>query len=198
MFCKIMKAKRNLIQIWLLCAAMLPAVAQAQFNYTDNGDGTCTIIGYTGPGGDVTIPSMINGLPVTSIGHQVFRYRSSLTSVTIPDSVTSIGDDAFVGCTSLTSVTIPNSVTNIGDGAFGGCTSLTSVTIPDSVTSIGYWAFDSCTSLTSVTIPDSVTNIGDGAFWGCYSLTSIKVDGLNSVYSSVDGVLFDKNQTTLI
>ena len=67
---------------------------------------------------------------------------SSLTSVTIPNSVTSIGDGAFDRCSSLTSVTIPNSVTSIGDGAFNNCSSLTSVTIPDGVTSIGYRAFD--------------------------------------------------------
>ena len=119
-------------------------------------------------------------------------------SYTIPNSVTSIGDYAFSCCTSLTSVTIPDSVTSIGDGAFDSCTSLTSVTIPNSVTSIGDGAFAYCTSLTSVTIPNSVTSIGGGAFACCTSLTAITVDALNSVYSSVDGVLFNKSQTTLI
>ena len=85
-----------------------------------------------------------------------------------------------------------------GDYAFYGCTSLTSVTIPNSVTSIGDWAFYRCTSLTSVTIPNSVTSIGDWAFYSCTSLTAITVDALNSVYSSVAGVLFNKSQTTLI
>ena len=55
-----------------------------------------------------------------------------------------------------------------------------------------------CTSLTSVTIPSSVTSIGDGAFADCTSLTAITVDALNPVYSSVDGVLFNKSQTTLV
>ena len=104
---------------------------------------------------------------VTSIGDYAFRYCSSLTSVTIPNSVTSIGDYAFSGCSGLTSVTIPNSVTSIKDYAFRNCSGLTSVTIPNSVKSIGGNAFYDCSGLTSVTIPNSVTSIGGSAFSGC-------------------------------
>ena len=141
----------------------------------------------------VTIPNS-----VTSIGNGAFAYCSSLTSVTIPNSVTSIGDDAFYNCKSLTSVTIPNSVTSIGEYAFNYCSSLTSVTIPNSVTSIGDYAFWYCSSLTSVTIGNSVTSIGDYAFNYCSSLTSINVADDNPNYCSMDGVLFNKDKTTLI
>ena len=154
------------------------------------------------------IPHTIKGVTVTSIGGSAFRYCTSLTSVTIPDSVTSIGEEAFYGCwdltrltipgsvtsidkdafcfcSSLTSVTIPDSVTSIGDSAFYGCESLTSVTIPDSVTSIGSCAFYGCASLTSVTIPDSVTSIGGSAFYGCTSLTSVTIpDSVTSIGGS--------------
>ncbi|MCD8132582.1 MAG: leucine-rich repeat domain-containing protein [Clostridiales bacterium] len=75
---------------------------------------------------------------------------------------------------------------------------MTSVTIPASVTTIGDGAFYFCESLTSVTIPASVTFIGDGAFYGCESLTDITVDAENSAYASLDGVLFNKDQTELI
>ena len=104
---------------------------------------------------------------VTSIGDYAFRYCSSLTSVTIPNSVTSIGDYAFHGCYDLTSVSIGNNVTSIGDYAFASCSGLSSVTIPNSVKSLGNSAFDGCYGLTSVTIPNSVTSIGNSAFAYC-------------------------------
>ena len=124
----------------------------------------------------ITIPNS-----VTSIGNSAFRDCISLTSITIPNSVTSIGESAFEYCTSLTSVTIPDSVTLIRNFAFLGCSSLTSITIPDSVTVIGEWTFSGCTSLTSVTIPDSVTWIGDYAFQ-CSGLKSITIpDSVTSI-----------------
>ena len=84
--------------------------------------------------------------------------------------ITSIGSSVFMGCTSLTSITIPDSVTSIGSGAFAACTSLASITIPDSVTSIGSSVFRGCTSLTSITIPESVTSIGNSLFFNCDNL----------------------------
>jgi len=89
-------------------------------------------------------------------------------------------------------------ITSIGDSAFSGYTSLASVTIPDSVTSIGDSAFWGCKSLINVTIPNKVISIGDGAFGGCTSLAAINVDAGNNMYSSQDGVLYNKNKSILI
>ncbi len=85
---------------------------------------------------------------------------------------------------SLTTADIPASVT------YSGTTY--------SVTCIGWMAFSNCSSLTSVTIPNSVTIIRDNAFVSCSGLTSFSVAGDNSNYSSKEGVLFNKQQTTLI
>lgn len=93
---------------------------------------------------------------------------------------------------------IPFGVTSIGTGAFWNTTGLTSVTIPTSVISIGNGAFAEATSLTSVTIPASVATIGDIAFFLTTSVTNFVVDGANPNYKATDGVLFNKNETTLI
>ena len=182
--------------------------------YEVSGIGECTDT-------DIVIPLSYNNLPVTSIGYSAFEDCTSLTNITIPDSVTSIGGYAFCGCSSLTSitipdsvtsinmstfiscssltsVTIPNSVTSIGYSAFMSCSSLTSITIPDSVTSIGDYTFMSCSSLTSITIPDSVTSIGSCAFNNCSSLASIVVDEENTVYHSAGNCLIETESKTLI
>jgi hypothetical protein len=148
--------------------------------------------------GCISLTNLTLGSNIVSIGEAAFSGCSSLASVTIPHSVTSIGEAAFFDCSSLTNVVMGNSVTNIGFQAFSSCDSLVNVTMPNSMLDIGGGAFLVCHSLTSVTISKSVTTIGEYAFGVCYSLTNITVDPLNSVFSSVDGVLFDKNQTTLI
>ena len=157
-----------------------------------------TYIGYSAFEGCTSLSSVTIGDSVTSIYSSAFEGCTSLSSITIPDSVTSIGNSAFYGCTSLSSVTIGDSVTAIGPYAFERCTSLSSITLPDSVTTIGESAFYGCTSLSSVTIGDSVTSIEHRAFLFCTSLTAITVDSNNTTYCSIDGVLFNKDVSTLI
>jgi hypothetical protein len=117
---------------------------------------------------------------------------------TVPNSVTSLGDQAFASCHNLTSVTIPVGITSIGGWQFFSCSSLTSITIPDSVTSLGQDAFEYCYSLTNAMIGSGVNSIGLRAFSSCTNLTEIAVSTLNAFYTSVDGVLFNKSQTTLL
>lgn len=148
------------------------------YQYTVSGT-EATITGYSGTGGDITIPETVsdgmNTYLVTGIGDRAFERCTNLRSVIIPDSVTSIGSYAFCACDVVMSVTLGNNVTTIGDYAFATC----------------YWLMD-------MVIPDSVTSIGYGAFNYCNSLTGIEVSSKNTAYSSIDGILYDKLKTILI
>ncbi|MDR0812356.1 MAG: leucine-rich repeat domain-containing protein [Paludibacter sp.] len=126
-----------------------------------------------------------------------YSQRADIKTLVIENGVNSIGWYAFEGCTGLTSVTVPSSVASIGYFAFWDCSALTSITIPDGVMDIGNSAFQGC-GLTSVTIPSSVTTIGGRVFLRCTSLTAINVNAANPNYSSENGVLFNKDTTTLI
>ena len=137
---------------------------------------TGMITGYVGTDTVVVIPSKINGITVETIGHTAFRY-SSVTSVTIPDSVTFISDSAFAYCFNLTNISIPNSVTSIGFSAFGGCTKLESITLPSSLRSISEALFSGCSQLTTIHIPVSVTSIENDAFDGCPSWMTVTYPG---------------------
>lgn len=135
---------------------------------------TGMITGYNGTDTVVVIPSKINGFTVETIGHTAFRY-SSVTSVTIPDSVTFISDSAFAYCSSLTNISIPNSVTAIGSFAFEGCTKLESITLPSSLLTISEFLFYDCSQLTTIHIPDSVSSIRQYAFYNCGKLETIRI-----------------------
>ena len=179
----------NVRKLLLVCCCILSAnIAAAGIAFTNNG---------------------LKYEVIDSNSVKVIQQNSSdiSGSVVIPSTITHLDDTyhvvsiegmAFYECRNLTSVTIPNSVTSIGGKAFYACSGLTSVTIGNSVTSIGYMAFNSCRSLTSVTIPSSVVYISSGAFNYCSNLSSINVASGNTHYSSIDGVLYNYVQDTLI
>ncbi|MGN0606746.1 MAG: leucine-rich repeat protein [Oscillospiraceae bacterium] len=103
-----------------------------------------------------------------------YNYKQNIKSVIIENGVTSIGDYAFYECTNLKKITISNSVNSIGICAFSKCSSLTEITIPDSVTSIKYTAFNYCNNLTNIIVNN------------------------NNNYTSIDGILFNKDKSSLI
>lgn len=138
----------------------------------------------------ITIPSK-----VTTIGYGAFFKCHALKSVTLPSSLTSIDGGVFQACRSLETINFPSTLTSIGYQAFGG-TALKNITLPPALKTIGEGAFIECGSLLSVFIPASVTTIGNYVF--TYSTGLKNVDPANLNYSSIDGVLFDKSQTTLI
>lgn len=193
------------------------AAAAVEHSFTVFGDyiyevfnGTALITGYNGGGGAITIPSVIDGLPVAGIREWTFNNRTDLTSVSIPASVTYIGLGVFANCSALTAITVDAANADYASaggvlfdknyvlliqapGALSG-----HYTVPASVATIGIYAFEGCRALTGVTIHASVTKIENFAFILCRNLIAFEVDASNPFYADTDGVLFSKDGTTLI
>ena len=144
---------------------------------------------------------------VTEIGSSAFSGCTSLSKVDLPKKLSTIEAYTFSGCSSLESIVIPDGVTAIGTwseyentyygSSFSGCKSLKEIVIPDSVTSIGGSAFSNCISLESITIGSGVESLGDEWIASCRRLENITVSPENKTYSSVDGVLFNKDKSEL-
>lgn len=156
-----------------------------------------------------------------TIGDNAFSYCLSITSAELPGTITKIGESAFEGCTSLESIALPEELETIGGFAFADCVALASVDFPSYLTYIGRWSFSGCEALGEVSIPASVETISDNAFASCVNLSSVQLsEGLKSIeetafhdcwsltdinvaksnpnYTSVDGVLYDKEMNTLM
>ena len=198
-----------LLIVVMLCACWTGAVAEDEeretftvgdYEYALLDDGTVEITGYNGKAEKLTIPNMLNGKKVTSIGDNAFSGCSFLISITIPDSVTSIGDSVFYR-SSLTSVTIPDSVAQIGVNPFECCYALNGISV--SLEQPYFAAIDGVLfrkadkalisyparkSSSTYTIPQGITTIGDSAFSYCKSLMSVTIP--DSVTSIGDSAFF--------
>ena len=143
--------------------------------------------------------SLSIGNSVTTIGDSAFYMCYYIKrDLIIPNSVITIGNGAFIR-TNLFRITIGNSVREIGAWAFKQSRMYGDLNIPNSVTKIGEGAFYECSQLGgNLTIPNSVTEIGEQAFYGCCMNTTLTVADDNANYSGADGVLYNKDKTTLI
>ena len=125
----------------------------ANFEITENEDGTVTISRYIGTETDIVIPPQIGGKTVSAIGNVTgttgaFEGCTSITAVVIPDGVTEIQDNAFYGCTSLETVTIPSSVTLLRNCAFCDCPNLRAVYFKGDAPQQANYVFDSTENVT--------------------------------------------------
>ena len=142
---------------------------------------------------EVSIPDSVERIETFA-----FSGCSGLTEVTIPDSVHEIYEFVFENCTGLTAVALPDNLESLPHGVLSGCTGLTDITIPDNVSIIMQDAFSQCTGLTKLTIPEKVYSFSGGACNGCSSLTDIDVSDDNEKYCSLNGIVFTKDQSTIV
>lgn len=163
---------------------------------------------------------------ITEIGKASFNGANKITGVEIPDSVTLISDYAFQDCKSLTKIKIPGSVKKIGNWwdnvngqVFNRCSNLEEVILEEGIEEISGRAFDACSKVKEWKLPKSLKRIGQWAFSSIgveefnipenvesiattfissSNLSRINVDSNNKYFTSVDGILFDKDGTRLI
>ncbi len=165
------------------------------FSYTLDQGGNAEITGYRGDDRDLTVPSQVDGHPVTSIGEGAFLDRSGLTSVTLPEGLKSLGEYAFRGCSSLASVSLPDSLVSMSDNPFAGFSDLAAVHLsPDhpvfAVTDGVLFnhadkilvAYTRAGKPQDYTVPPGIKSIGNGAFRECTGLASVVLpEGLKSI-----------------
>ena len=165
----------------LCCSAVAENTAPEKFTNADGyvyilkEDGTAEIKGYTGKEKKLTIPSELDGHPVTSIGYRAFYENNQLTEVVLPDTLKVLGIQPFAWCEKLQSVTLPEGLETIDTNAF-------------------YY----CKKLTKINIPASVTTVMEGVFAGCTSLKEIALAPDHPFLEVVDGVLFNQETSTLL
>lgn len=173
-------------------------VNASDWEWEEQEGGGVSVTAYKGTETEVTIPGTLDGKTVTAIGARAFSSQgeggSTVTKVTIPNSVTAIGDSAFSGCENLEEVNIPSGVTEISYSTFSLCFKLKNVTLPSGVTTIGNSAFFACQSLESIALPENLATIGEEAFAGCSGTGEDDVvTGLGSITIPASVTLIGKN-----
>lgn len=131
------------------------------------------------------------------IGMRAFA-NSGLTEISIPKEIETIANQAFYKCEALKKIDFSDGVKEIKEAAFSYCSALEEIHLSKVLTKIGKEAFYACSSLTEITLPKKLINIGEDAFGACKALKEIKVEAGNTAFTSIDGVLFNKEKTTLL
>ena len=176
----------------------LMSVSEEDFTYDTLSDGTIAITDYTGSEATLKIPSTIDGKKVSTINSYAFYNNLRLKELVLPDSIQVIESNAFAYCFYLNSITWGKGLQTIGSYAFQDTDLEGDLILPDSVTTIGGLAFYNVDSVTSVSLGKNVKSISNTSFSSMNNLTSFSVNSSNTNYSSVNGVLFNKNKTELI
>ena len=123
-----------------------------------------------------------------------YSYAGTASAIVVEEGISALGEAAFFGFSAVTSVFLPSTLTSVGKAAFGNCTKLAQISLPESVSCIGAFAFQYC-PITTLTIPASLQGFTDQMLAGCYSLKELLVSSDNPLYTSIDGVIFNKGES---
>lgn len=155
--------------------SMQETVGGVVWEYHDTADGESILYGGCPNEGELVIPPILGGLPVTEIGARAFMGVRNLRKVTFPETIRRIGPDSFNHCADLEEVILPDSVEEIGAFAFARCYQVTNVVMGKNVEFIDSSAFSECTELGSVAVGEKVEIIPARAFDGCTALTNVLI-----------------------
>ncbi len=219
---------RKLIKIIILVSVLIGIAVKiiypfpSKFTFYELEDGTYAVTDYEGIWPYVTMPSSYKGKPVSHIIDAICNFNNNIISISVPDSITSVSVSALANNHKLKKVNLPKSLTEIGDAMFYGCENLEEISISESVTKIGCHSFSNCKSLKKIYIHSDIVSIGKNitstdiyqqilqtkitldnldetsAFAGCTGIEEFVVDENNQYFTSVDGVLYDKQKTVII
>lgn len=167
---------------------------ESKMHFANNGDGTAMVTydrsnsihlnennqsKITTYVGNVTVPESftVDGktYAVTGVDEMAFANNTSLTKLSLPETIKSFGQGAFTNCTALTTVNIPSQVTVIPSACFAQCKKVAKFELPAGVKTVGTLAFANCSKATTITLNDNLTEIADRAFLGCTAIKEITI-----------------------
>lgn len=161
-------------------------------------EGTAVILRCVGDGSPLALPETIQGCPVTALGPDCFgggngvgedrlisagvetlppvsREDSSLSRITLPDTITAFGDRAFARCRSLPRLSLPRELKKLGLRCFDQCGSLEHIELPEGVAELPDYAFSQCRRLERVQLPSRLSTLGHHAFYNCLALKELEL-----------------------
>jgi len=179
----------------------------SEWAYEHLEEGSVRLLKYIGENvlsGEVRIPDVVDGHPVTALGNRIFCECKQIESVVLPKTLNQLGDAAFAICNRLAEIELPGTVKEIPADCFNECgfrhltisgqicsirrgafvnnRQLEQITLPAGLKEIEMMTFAGCCSLREICIPDGVTKIGEGAFSGCTNLEAVRLpDSLEEI-----------------
>lgn len=187
-----------LISLFIIILGNIKTFAASDFSYTLDANGNATITAYNGTESNLTIPNVIDGHAVSTIGAHAFDESrnstngSAIKNLVISEGITIIDGWAFTGCENLESVKLPESLAKLDWQIFLGCAKLSNINIPKKLTTLGN-GFLEQTAIKEITIPENIQKFIGSEFRLCKSLEKVYIynDNINYYNNGFDTNVFE-------